>query len=76
MAFLDDQQWLLLVTLILATLLAGRFGVRGAAEHISRRPLEVLYIPKSKPDADKDVLPSGRKNNHTVECVFASQPLV
>ena len=66
MAFLDYQHWLLLATLILATLLAGRFGVRGAAEHTSRRPLEVLH----EPDADKDGPPSGRKNNHTVECVF------
>ena len=69
MVFLDYQHWLFLATLTLATLLAGRFGVRGAAKNTSRRPLEILHDP----GADKDVPPSGRKNNHTVECVFASQ---
>jgi hypothetical protein len=78
MAFLDYQHWLLLATLILATLIAGRIRVRGTAEHTGRRrqELEVLYEPKSKSDADKDVLPSGRKSDHTVEYVFASQSLV
>jgi len=76
MAFLDYQHWLLiLATLILATLLAGRFRVRRAAEHTSR-PLEVLYETKSNPDADKGMPPGGRKNNHTVECVFAFRRLV
>jgi len=69
MAFLDYQPWLLLETLILAILLTGRFGIRRAAEHPGR-PLEVLYETKGSPDADKNVPPSGRKNNHTVECVL------
>ena len=70
MAFLDNKHRVLLATLILATLLAGRLRVRGAAEHKSRRPLEILYKPRSKSDANKDVPRSGRKNNHTVEYVF------
>ena len=67
MASLDHQHQLLPASPTPAGSLAGD---RGTAEKISRRPLEILYEPRSKPDADKDVPPSWRKNNHTVECVF------